>query len=106
MSIRECDRVQFEQDLKDKFSFIVAEGYKEQVEKWIDHNYEPSVKATASCYTLKHFFQREIGYVTHGALTLWLDEWGFRVEPDRKNSEGTYNYKVWIKARRGARRYA
>lgn len=76
------------------------ESIKPQVKEWINTRYESAKTKQVSIYRLKHFFEREIGYITHGALTLWLQEWGYRVVPMNRNLEGTYNHCVYLKARR------
>ncbi len=76
------------------------EPIKNDVKEWIENNYEPAKTKQISIYQFKHKFEREVGYVTHGALTVWLTEWGYEVAPSVKNLEGTYNHVVYAKQRR------
>ncbi len=80
------------------------ESFKESVKTWIKTNYEPAKTVEIGIYGLKHQFQKEVGYVTHGTLTIWLDKWGFRVEPWYRNSEGTYNHGVYAKKTKEGRK--
>ncbi len=80
------------------------ESLKESVKKWIKTNYEPAKTVEIGIYGLKHQFQKELGYITHGTLTVWLDEWGFVVNPWYLNSEGTYNHGVYAKKTKEGKR--
>lgn len=74
---------------------------KPLVKEWIDKNCELAKTKQFGVYRVKHWFQKDCGYVTHGVLTIWLDEWGYRVKPhNSKNCEGTYNHDVCLKRRR------
>jgi hypothetical protein len=81
---------------------IEFESFKKKVKQWIVARYEPAKTARIGVYHLKHLFEEDIGYVTHGALTVWLDEWGYRVHEfsANKNVEGTYNHCVYLKKKK------
>lgn len=67
------------------------EPLKNRVEEWLDENRKRYKKPDMSIYGLKHGFGTSIGYVTHGALTIWLVEWGYKVTPrdTARTGEGT-----------------
>lgn len=62
--------------------------YKEQVKRYIEDRYIVSSKSPISVYSVRVGFQMIIGNIPQSALSCWLQEWGYKVDPLNGNSNG------------------
>lgn len=62
--------------------------HKEQVRKYIEDRYIPSSKSPVSVYSIRVGFQMVIADIPQSALTYWLHEWGYKVDPLNGRSDG------------------
>lgn len=71
--------------------------YKEKVKKYVFDRYESSSKRPISVYSICVGFQMVIANIPQGALTVWLEEWGYKVEYGAQGSTDNLNHLVNLK---------
>ena len=68
---------------------------KPKVKQYIDSRYAHSTKSPVSVYSVRVGFQMVIGDIPQSALSYWLQEWGYKVEPSKGvGSDGNHNVYV------------
>lgn len=62
--------------------------HKDQVKDYIEKRYIPSSKSPISVYSIRVGFQMVIADIPQSALSYWLQEWGYKVDPLNGRSDG------------------
>lgn len=70
---------------------------KDKVHKYISDRYIKSSKSPVSVFSICVGFQMVIGLVPQSAVTYWLEEWGYKVQPSKGGEHGNHNVYIKIK---------
>jgi hypothetical protein len=81
-------------DLVEEFNqtALLYEKYKDQIKKYVKDRYENTTGRPISVVSVCVGFQMVIANIPQSAVTAWLDEWGYKVEPGAKGK----NHLVYL----------